>query len=253
MADNNVSSVKEYAEAHRGTSPSPVVENSNVPVRGSRYGEIYTMAALGSKLYPLADEGAYFVASNTTPGTGIAGHAAPTTLDDTKALLYIQNTRSTSDGGRVYLDYIRLYITAAGTNSTNVRFNYKTDTGTTRFSSGGSAITPVNPNTNSGLASQCTVKFGAVVCAAATANARSLGGLVARPVIGVVSDMYQINFGASDRSLNSIITSGTNIAFVDIGAPPVVLGPGDTFLLHQWSGSQSGAISFEFEFGYWER
>ena len=55
--------------------------------RNSWYGDRY-VKSLGNSDWVLADEGSYFVATNATLATGIAGHAAPVVADtDTKALL----------------------------------------------------------------------------------------------------------------------------------------------------------------------
>lgn len=208
------------------------------------------------KQHQLAYEGSYFVGRNAIPGTGIVGHAAPTTLDPTKPLLTMHVPANGTK--RIFLDFIRLYLTAAGTGSTNVRFTGKTDrgaAGATRRSSGGTAITPINPNHGSAVTSDFAgtgVHFGAVV-ASAEVDARIVCDAIHRSVIGVVGDSYQLNFGGAGRSPNALLTSGTAIAHTVFDHPPVVIGPGDMFLLHQWSASQSGAITFEFEMGWWEQ
>src|SRR5688572_28837090 len=80
-------------------------ENVYGPVRGTRYGEVVTQSLMGGKVYSLADEGTYFVATNPTMGTGIAGIAASTSFDAAEHLLHIRNT---STSKRLYLDFVDL-------------------------------------------------------------------------------------------------------------------------------------------------
>jgi hypothetical protein len=202
----------------------------------------------------VAREGSYFLARNPTAGTGIAGHAAATTLDDTKALLVIKNNAAANSGINIYLDYIRLKLTSAGTAGTNMRFDMKLDN-ITRYSSAGTTLIPTNVNMGSTTASVAygNTIFGAAVCAAAGGNARLLDGFAFRDVIGVVGDTYTMNFGGEAHPPIALITSGTAITHGTVNFHPVIIGPQQTFLLHQWSGSQSGAYAFEVSVGYWER
>jgi AraC-like DNA-binding protein len=75
MPDFNEVQKYTWALASRGL-PTPAVGDSvYIPARSSRYGELVTQALAGSKMYAAADEGSYFVATNPTPGTAIAGIA----------------------------------------------------------------------------------------------------------------------------------------------------------------------------------
>lgn len=239
----------EVSRAQRGIA----VDGSTVPLRVSRRGELYTQ---GVNRHAFADAGEYFVLTNATPGTGIAGHAAPGgTVDDTKPLLYLRNDSAVGDGKRIYLDYLRLQVTAAGANGTDVRFAVKADTGSARRSSAGTAITPVNPNmasTTSG-ASDMTCYFGPVVAAAATTSARLITQRLHRNVIAVVGDTYFFDFGLERLAPASLAVAGTAITNIVHNCPPVVLGPQDQFLLHHMATSQTAASSFEFELGLWIR
>lgn len=234
--------------------PGVSYDNAWNAARGSRYGEVYAQP-MGGAYMGFADEGSYFLATNPTVGTGIAGHAAATAVDDTKPLLLLRNGASPAAGAkRCYLDYIKLQTTVAGAGATNTLFAAKLDKGTNRYSSGGSAITPVNPNMDSTASPAMTVKAGAVVAAAASADVRLLtGGQLARSVVTVVGDTYLWVFGRSERALSSMIVAGTAIANIIFAMPPVVIGPEQMFLLHQAAASQSGAHSFEIEVGWTER
>ncbi len=248
MAD----SVQQYISTARAL-PGVNPENSWGTQRGSRYGEAFVQQ-MGGAMWPFADEGSYFLATNPTPGTGIAGHAAPTTIDDTKPFLLLRNGASpAANAKRCYLDYIKLQTTAAGAGATTTLFGCKLDKGANRYTSGGSTLTPVNPNMDSSASPAMTVKAGAVVAAAASADVRLLtGGQLARSVVTVVGDTYLWVFGQG-RQLSSMIVAGTAIANIVYAMPPVVIGPEQMFLLHQGGASQSGAHSFEIEIGWTER
>lgn len=217
--------------------------------RGTGYGEQYVMPY---GRFVAADEGMYFVARNATPGTGEAGHAAPTTHDTAKPFIFLKNG-SASGGRRVYLDYLKLLVTAAGTAGT---LNYATHTvdRDRTHSSGGSDLTVVNTNLQSTDSSVLTIaKIGAVVPAQAnSAAARIVAHQAVRQVIPVAGDVILFTFG-HDAAPTSMITAGTAELERVIHCPPVVFGPGESYHLVLWRASQSAAASYECEIGFRER
>lgn len=217
--------------------------------RRTGYGEAYVMP-FSPRL--AADEGAYFVARNATPGTGVAGHAACTTHDTEKAYVMLKNGAATN-GERVYLDYLKLLVTAAGTAGT---LNYATHTvdKDRTYSSGGGDLTIVNVNLQSTRSHVLTTaKIGAVVPAQAnTSNARIVAHQRARNVIPVVGDVLLFNFGGAAVPSGAVLEGTTELERV-IHCPPIVLGPGDSYHLVLWRGSQSAAASYECELGFWQR
>mgnify|MGYP001584561631 CR=1 FL=1 len=244
---------KNWNEISR-VKPGKISDAVNGAQRAGSYGEPYVQAVIGSKLHALADEGSYFLAANATPGTGIAGHAAPVLADlYTKSFVLMRNTAAASAGTRIYLDFIELQVTAAGAGATNASWAAELDTGATRLTSGGTAITAVNPNMQSNAATIAALNAGANVTAAATSAAREIGSGVLRTVVPVVGDRYVWTFGTCETPLAGMIVGGTAIANIAIPMPPVVLGPTDMFLLHLMGVSQSGAHSYEIRAGWWER
>lgn len=233
--------------------PGSYSNNAQVPARASSYGELVMQPLAGSKMHALTDEGAYFLCRNATPGTGIAGHAAPTTIDDEKPLVFIRNTASPSAKTRLYLDYIRLQVTAAGADGTTVRAACMVDKGNSRRGTGGTDLTPINPNMDSSESSVATVAVGAVAASAESADVRLLNHGLLRPVITVVGDCYFFDFGGSSKVPSSMIVAGTAVANIVVPCAPVVIGPEQMFLLHMAAASQSAACSYEVEIGYWER
>jgi hypothetical protein len=232
--------------------PSPTSgDNVYGPLRSSRYGELVTQVLEGSKMYAAAREGSYFVATNPTPLTGIAGIAAADGFDDLEALMFLRN--GDSNPYEIVPDFLLLEcITAVGTNGTNTNFAVKCDKGATRYSSGGSSITPVNASMASTRTSGIdSLKFGALVTTAATSQARLMWHQRLRSVIKVLGDKYLFSFGQSQGPVSSgIPTEGTLQACIQCQLPPIVLGPGDSMLVHEFASSQTVAAQYQFTFGF---
>lgn len=246
MTDTNIRVVSRDRSA-----PTPGNQGEYLPARSSRFGEVMGLP-LHNKLYALADDASYFIATNPTMGTGIAGIAASTSYDATEHLLHLRNTSTTK---RLYLDFIDLVCTAAGTSGTTTGFTMVLDTGATRYTSGGSAITPVNPNMDAGETAECALKFGALVTGAATSDVRPLGDFLVRTVIKVVGDSYRFTFGDNNAAwqLAGASLDGTTSAKVTIPCPPVILGETDQFLLSDWAASQTVGSSYQLRMGFWMR
>ena len=215
--------------------------------RWSGYGEAYTIP-LGPRVY--ADEGSYFVARNATPGTGVAGHAAPTTHDTAKPFLLLING---SAARRVYLDYLKLQVTAIGTGGS---LNYATHTVDKNRTpgSGGADLTVLNVNLQSDRSTVLSkARIGAVVPSESnTADARIVAHHKARTVLPVIGDVLLFNYGGDPRTSGMVLAGTTELEKI-IHCPPIVIGPGDSYHLVLWRASQSAAASYEVELGFWER
>ncbi len=248
----NYDFVTSQAQANREL-PGAQVNNTLQPVRTSRYMEPYGQLVGGSKLHALADEGTYFTATNVL-STAITGTAAPTAFSATVALMSLYNgaISGTTGAKNIYLDWIRLEPRAAGTNGTNFLFAMSIDSGN-RFTSGGTAITPVNPNMNSSAATGAVLNVGALTTTAASGSVRRAAQGQIRSVIKVIGDVYLFTFGQSTASTVGMPLEGTLQAMIPVTCPPVVLGPNSTLLLHEIAASQSVAATFEFSMGWWER
>src|SRR5579872_3914183 len=127
------------------------------PTRTGRYGEAYNCDVSNKELFA-ADEGSQFVSINPTAGTGITGHAAPTTFDETKANILIYNGNGLG-GPRIYLQSIKLVETVVSVGGTRMQMNFSTDTGNL-FSSGGTALTINNVNKDSANTSKAIITAG---------------------------------------------------------------------------------------------
>lgn len=232
--------------------PAQVADATESAQRHWNDGSVATVSLMGSKLHALADQGSYFTACNATPGTALASVAAEASFAATKTLLLIRN--GTSATKRICMDFIKLQVAAAGTNGTNYNLVLTGDKNGSRYSSGGTALTAVNTNlastTSSGVAE---LYFGAVTTTAATSAVRTLWHSPVRTVIKVVGDQYLLNFGAAaGMPTASTIMAGTAQASFQLSLPPVVLGPGDSMMLHEWAASQDTAATYEVSMGWWE-
>ena len=230
-----------------------VSDGTDRNVRGTKYGEV-AVAGLHSKNHQLADEGSYFVTNNPTPGTGIAFAVTAAVSETAGYFLVVRNGWSigASDAKNLYLDYLRLITTVAPASGTAGHFFWKTDVAT-KYTSGGSTLTPANPNTNSGAASGAVVYAGALTTVAASSSARLLSRGILRGAIPVINDETVFVFGSPNPG-GEIITSGTSVQRMTIPCPPIIVAPGYAACLQLWFPSNAvTAASFELELGHWER
>jgi hypothetical protein len=227
--------------------PSALDDGLNRPLRGTRYGEAVTMT-MGKAALAYADEGTYFIAKHPTVATGVAGIAAADGAEGLENLLYIENAHATK---KIYLDYLRLTTTAAGTNGTTTQF-VSAISPTARYTSGGSTITPINVNAG-GSATSAIVRFGACVTTAVPAAGAILDDATLRSVITVAGDVYHFDFGGYGHAINPLVTTGTAVVKLQHPHPAVVLEPGACFTLQIYAASQSAASSFLFTLGFVER
>lgn len=226
--------------------PSAIADSTNpaTPTRVGKYGEAYTSAISNKELFT-ADEGSYFVAITPTPGTGIIGHAAPTTFDEAKPYIVLYNGHASKN---LYPQFLHLHETVASVGGTRMQLTVTTDAGNRR-SSAGTALTINNVNQASSTSGADVLGFiGAVVGTAATAGRRILGNYVFRGTIDIIEDDYLLVFGSP-----SGVTYGARPATVSSmskTATPVVIGPGQSLCITQWAGSQSTGPTFEAILGF---
>lgn len=229
--------------------PNPLADNLNGggPSRASRYSDTWTMPLGSVREFGLADEGSYFTAISPTAGTGIIGHAAPTTFDELKPYLVLYN----GGANRIYPQFLRLYETVASVGGARVQFTVALDQGN-RYSSAGTALTKNNVNMDSTYSTGATITAGAVVATAASSSRRLIGNYPVRGTIDIIEDVYELTFGgfgAQTSNHSRVATVGAH----GVTLPPVVVGPGQSLLIHQWAGSQSTGPTWEVVFGYVER
>jgi hypothetical protein len=203
----------------------------------------------------LALEGTYFVAHNATndAATTLAGHAAPVLVDAdatmTKPFIHLMMPAGSTK--YAFLHYIQIEVITAGASGTADSWAAQLDTGATRVSSGGTALTRINPNMQSTAAPTLVCLGGAVVTGAESANVREIGHGQFRPSIQIAGDKYTFAFGADPDTAGT--DSIATIAHHVVPMPPVILGAQDQFLLALYSPSQSAAGVYKVRMGFWER
>jgi hypothetical protein len=233
--------------------PAAIAPGTRGPLRGSRRGELINQPLFGEKMWTLADEGAYFYSQHPVidAATTIAGHAAPVLADlFTKPFLIVKNASATSEGKRLYLDFIHISVVTPGANGTSDNWAAECDAGNDRSATAGTALTIVNPNMQSTLTPAGTIKCGPLVASAPTSNARRMGSGVLRPSIAIAGDQYLFRFGES-AAVGSIIAAAPSARVIPM--PPVILGANDQFLLHLYAPSQTAAAVYKVTVGHAER
>lgn len=234
--------------AARQLSAAPAVSDAGRVYRQrfGHHGEAYILSLIPD-LNALADEGCYFTANNGQ--TGIATAATPTAFSATNPFLLIFNNDATG-GKRIYLDSVTLTATAAGTAGASVQCAVTIDS-TNRYTSGGSALTPVNVNMDDATATIAVVHAGNITAAAASGSVRTVAGQrYLKGAIPVAGDEYSLKFGSATTEANITIST---IMKTGIKLPPVIIGPQQSALVHLWLPSQSAASSYAPELSWWER
>lgn len=232
------------------TKPHAELDGTDIDPRLSRYRELMVIPSVLTK-HPLVDEGSYFACNNGQ--TGLATAAAPTAFSATNPFLIIFNGSDASDdfAQRIYLDYVMLLATAAGTGGTSLQFAVTLDPGN-RYVSGGSEITTNSKTTGpTSTASLARVYAGNLTASAASASVKTLiGNRWMKGAIPVAGDQYTARFGSPD--VTDSLTVSTIAQSVN-SLPPMVIGPNQSLLVHVWLPAQSAASSFAPELGWWER
>ena len=231
--------------------PTPLADGQvdSSPIRLTPYGEL-AVSPMG-KLVQLADEGSYFTIINPALLTGLATIAAPVTGADIEPFIIIRNN-DVVGGKRIYPDYIRLLCSAAGTAGTDLHVAVKLDN-VPRYTSGSTlTTTPKNTNMASGEQSIAQVYAGPLVAAAASVAQRIIAHTQLKDHIPLTGDEYILKFGHEATPSHPDKLSAVSAGYV-AGMPPVVLGPGDSMLVHLFIVTQSAASSNELDMGWYER
>jgi len=234
--------------------PTPAVAGNETQVRVTRYGEKVVQQLNGGQ-YGIADEGSYFVATNPTPLTALAANTnGPATLSETAGYFLVMRNTDGSGGRarRIYLDFLRLiHTTQVITSATAGHYFFKLGPLPTHYTSGGSALTPLNVNGDSGNDSIAAVNAGALTTVADSA-ARLVDRGMLRSVITVLGDEWIFKFGTVEAGGTSTL-GGTVALRMTIPCPPIIVPPGWHLSLGLIFPSGAATPSFEIGVGWWER
>jgi hypothetical protein len=240
--------------ARRGL-PGKFPNNTSGGVRGSQFGELVTLEG-GSARHNLADQATYFIAHNATndASTTLAGHADPelADADATMTKPFIHMRVDPSSIKRIYLDYLEIEVVTAPTTAARDNWAAQLDSGATRVTSGGTALTKINPNMQSTATSDLTILGGAVVTGAESPVARHLGHGQTRGAIVIAGDRYHFRFGGAPSSGDNVVASAASRHLINM--PPVILGAADQFLLALYSADDATAAAgvYKVRAAWWE-
>jgi hypothetical protein len=211
----------------------------------------------GPKQTRYASAGTYFTATNPTPGTGIITGVV-TSLADTTPYIILKNNNAVASGIKLHLDKLVLDVTVVGTTFSGSRkFAHKVDysQSTTRYSSGGSTITP-QPTGRTAAGSvpassaQC---FVGALTAAAAGDGRLIESGTLCSAIEVVFSTYVFDFGAPlAQPLTGLVDNTTTPMHKYFPVAPIVVGPQETYLFHVWGATMTVGITFGFNLGWVE-
>lgn len=248
-----------WARISRGL-PQPDTDTDPIPNRVSRYGENFVSPVVPTK-HNLADEGSYFVASNPTPGTGVA-HALVTAFSATSALFAIKNGWTPTDpkAKRLYLDRLTLMLTAAPTAGVSLEFLIVLDPADRTPSANTTTIRGVNVNGDDSTASPADIEAfnaGALTVPAAGKLARQAARIKMPVGLNIIGDVYEVQFGGVDQGMAApplTAIKAAQPAKVVAHAAPVIVGPGQWCVIHRWALTEATTPpSYEWELGYFER
>lgn len=206
----------------RRTLPSLSLEGVIQDFRSDAYGNLGINQFISGPI-ALADEGSYFVGVNAASGTAITASIATAYSATASAFVALRNTVASGGSKRVYVDFIKLINAVVPAAATDWKCVVDIDTVLTRFTSGGTTITPANVNVGSSVAASAALSVGALTTVALSSAGISLGQATLRTAIPVVGDAYIITFGHKDQSLSGSTVSGTSAEVYTIPFPPAVL------------------------------
>ncbi len=229
--------------------------NPNYPISGSS-----KVSAIFAGDNAAADEGSYFIATSVTPGTAIA--TTTSVVDDAATqssthaqaspVMLLQNQQPAGSNINIYLRYLKMYIVQVPTSATIWSYAMRLDPLSTKLTTAGTVITPVNVNSASGTLSKAYVNFGAITTVIGSSQSRLVGAGLVSGAIPVAQDQWFFNFGNPAASCDSIGTQ-TLVKSLSVPCAPVIVAPGFTWTLEMWGASNAGAPSWVFELGYIER
>jgi hypothetical protein len=234
-----------------GNGKSAAIETLSQYLRLSQMGEMMVQNLHGTRVPMLSREGSSWVVTNTQ-GTAITGQNVSAFGATTPALVLVNNNAAGS-GIYIYPKSFSFTLSAVGTSSTNWLSRWLVDTGN-RYTSGGSALTPTNPNLNvTATKTGALFYFGAITAPAANAS-RTVNLKQLRGVIPVIQDEVTFDFGNSVVMAPGQAEDGTAVLRQVVALPPIALAPQQSLLWYEWGASQAAARTFDnLQFEYVER
>lgn len=200
----------------------------------------------------VTDQGTYFTANNGA--TGVATAAAPTSYSDTAPWFTIQNTASLGTATpSIYLDWIRLYCTVAGTAGVAIFIKLELDK---IVPTGGTLLVPTSPNANSGGVSVAAIRQQPTGIAATSAMRLVVGNQWVTPTqtaVFTVNTEVLLKFGGIDGYASTQLgAAAAGLTRTQSQMPPVVIAPGWCLQVPMIMTLQSAASTWALEAGWVE-
>lgn len=216
----------------------------NAAVRQNHLAELGVVGNL-SPDQAAAVEDSYFTWVNAgTRNTGVTLTVATgVTYAATQALCVVANNNP-AGGPDVILRSLRIKIDAVITAGTFWYLYHAMDSGN-RYSSGGTLMTGYNAA--GGQPSGILAYTGVVTAAVATGSVRDIGENLILNGVGVAFAEIVIMFGGAERGLSGVFTTPTTaVAQSMVYAPPVVVHPGQSYVMNEFQTARTAAGSGEF-------
>ena len=210
----------------------------------------------GARDVTVADSGGMYVASMPAAslGAGIAGNASgvATFVETTPYIILVNLGLKT-----IYPVHLRMHTVAVGTGNTTGAQNWTfTIDPVNRYTSGGTALVPVNTNMTSPNQSGAEIYVGGTLVATAASPLRVIVGHQATKYghIEIVHDCLQFNFGGAEQcDPCSFINNTSTNSHYTVNFAPVAIGPGHSFIAYRWVASNSALPTYEVEMAYFEK
>lgn len=205
----------------------------------------------------LVSQGAYYVATNPTPGTGVLCGTVVAFSATADGLFTISNNNA--PGGRtIYLDYLTLNMSGTAPTATTVmKMAAYNEVGIVAPSAGNVAVVPKPVNTTSAATGAVINGFSSAMCTIpAAVGTRTLVANLSLPTsLGITGDTYVVQFGGEPVGGANALTAvrATAPARIVGTTTPVAIAPQNTCILDWWwVGQATNGPTFEFELGYAE-
>jgi hypothetical protein len=232
---------------------SPDIERA---VRLGRYGDVRVESAWPTD-HLVADEGAMMVAT-TLPGATALQLGISASFSATAAAFVLINS-DVAGGKRIYPRYLKLAQSVAPTSGVDLRYSIVLDSTNrtpTTISNAAGGSGPGTPATVTAYRStvQCTnqdlqpnpvgIPYFPLSTAGGAPPTVPAAGATARTIVGsgyiknsipVVKDQYLLQFGGTD--FGGTFQAAAALSKIVEHAPAVVVGPGQSLLIHLWSAS----------------
>lgn len=244
--------------------PDAVPDANDGVKRLGRFGEVPGLVPLNDE-QTSADEGSLFLFNNPTPGTGVAENVVSTAFSNTRAFFAIKNTESVNNpkARRIYLNHMRLILGGTAPTATTVMHFLGMRSLISREPTTAANKTEIlgvpigSGNGRKSIARFLSFNAAGAMTVPAPDNADPQVCRFNLPTsLGILGDEYLVKFGSNEVAPQPGLTAvrATAAARIVAVAAPVIIEPGEWFVLHRWWLTEAtNPPTFEFEFGLRER